>query len=268
MVYNETSHLLSFSWTASGDNGMTGIGTSYDFRYSDCLSERHWRQAEQLPGEPIPGTSGMTETWSITKQLSEAHNEFGLKVVDASGNVSDISNIVVVSLTFTTPTPTPTVTPTQTATPSATPTHVNPTFTPTPVTHTPTPQATHTPTPVCTTDGVKITMPAHMFRTGDICSCSVLVCNMTGGDLINYPLFVILDVYGKYFFAPSFSAYDNYSVLYPSFGPGDTTVEILPEFDWPEDVGAAQGLIWYAGLTDPEISGLFGDYDYWEFGWE
>lgn len=175
-------------------------------------------------------------------------------------------------------TPTPTLTPTasHTPTPTLTPTATN-TLTPTPTmttpTYTPTMQLpTNTPTPIptgCHETGVSISMPAHLFSAGDPCNCHAIVCNAEGSTITNYPLFVLLDVYGSYFFAPSFnSMFDNYLSLYPQFYPGETDVEVIGDFDWPSGVGAASGLIWYGALTTPEMTDLFGQLGTFEFGWE
>jgi predicted outer membrane repeat protein len=115
--------------------------------------------------------------------------------------------------------------------------------------------------------GVKIWMPSHQFFPGDACSCKVTVCNVTGVSLSNYPLFVILSAFDNYYFAPSFTSYDNYLNQYPSFSIGETEIIVLPEFQWPSGVGNASGLTWYAALTDPAITQLFGEMESWEFGW-
>lgn len=167
-----------------------------------------------------------------------------------------------------TPTRTPTQTPTSTVTSPPPPTWT-PTVTPPPVTQTPTETPLPpTATPVCSILGVEMWMPSHMFHAGDICSCKAFVCNPFSEPITGYPLFIILDVLGTYFFAPTFSAYDNYLQTYPSFDPGITEIIVLPEFIWPSGVGSASGLYWYGALTDPEITELFGILGTWEFGWE
>ena len=173
-----------------------------------------------------------------------------------------------------TPTSTPTNTPTrtQTNTPSATPTPPH-SFTPTPSptspnSHTPTPSPTST-TRQCTTTGVTVTMPSNLFHSGDTCNCMAVVCNAEGQAINGYPLFVILDVYGSYYFAPSFNTtFDNYLNDYSSFPVGETHVEVLPDFPWPDNVGAASGLIFYGALTNPAMTDLFGTLGTWTFGWE
>ncbi|MCD4652449.1 hypothetical protein K8T06_00765 [bacterium] len=96
-----------------------------------------------------------------------------------------------------------------------------------------------------------------------------VVCNANDYDLELYPLFVILDVYGSLYWAPSFNdIYDNYLELYPKFSPGETVITVLPEFSWPRGIGTAYGLFWYGALTDPEITDIFGISGMFEFGWE
>lgn len=194
------------------------------------------------------------------------------------------------------PTATPTRTPTNTPTPTATNTPTNtptvapgtatytphPTFTPTPTpvsTNTPTPSPTNTPTtgpetptntphptstPQCGVTGCRIEMSADHFSEGDLCWCKVFVCNTTGSDLVDTPVFVILDVYGTMFFAPGFLEFDMYQLL---LSPGETVIEVLPEFIWPSGTGAANGITWYAAMTDSAITQLFGDYGVFTFGW-
>lgn len=167
-------------------------------------------------------------------------------------------------------TPTPENTTIPTVTPSGSPQN---TSTPTPVnttqaTNTP-PPPTNSPTPAeCTQTGVTLWMPSHDFGPNDLCSCSATVCNAEGSDLESYPLFVILDVFGSYFFAPSFNqTFDNYLDLHQLWDIGETQILVLPEFMWPAGVGSASGIKWYAALTNPQMTQLFGGMGSWEFGW-
>ncbi|MGB3975759.1 MAG: hypothetical protein WBM27_05015, partial [bacterium] len=111
-----------------------------------------------------------------------------------------------------------------------------------------------------------ITMPTHHFRPGDACYCTVSVTNGEPGSLDDNPLFLILDAYGALFFGPSFTHdADWYPGPWPS---GDTRVEAIPAFIWPETGTSATGIFWYAALTDPAVTQIVGDWDAWEFGWE
>ncbi|MBN1297374.1 hypothetical protein JXA80_11385 [bacterium] len=166
------------------------------------------------------------------------------------------------------PTPRPTNTPMSTYTPSPIPTSTptrRPTYTPT---LTPTQGPSGTPTPDCRNLGVTIEMPSGNYHAGDTCYCTVHVCNPTGSPLVDYPLFVILEVYGALFFAPSFNeTFDSYLEMYPVFPDGRTGVTVLPEFSWPDMTGSASDIHWLAALTDPEITGVAGKMDTFTFGW-
>ncbi len=171
------------------------------------------------------------------------------------------------------PTVTPTSGPSETPTPGPTDTpSPQPTDTPSPEptdTQTPNPTDTPTATPeACNQTGVTLRMPKDFYFPGDLCSCEAVVCNNTQADLIGYPLFVILDILGEYYFGPEFTeTFDNYLDEYPVFPPGVTVVTVIPEFTWPAGVEAFQGAVWYAALTDPGITGVFGAWDMFAFGW-
>jgi hypothetical protein len=150
------------------------------------------------------------------------------------------------------------------------PTWPPPEQTPTPV-PSPTPEQTDTPavppstTPTPLVTGVTITMPAHQYRPGNPCYCTVTVTNADPEPLIDHPLIVILDVYGEYFYAPSFTGdFDYYAGPWPA---GATPVETLPEFTWPDTGTSASGIVWYAAITDPAVTRIVGEWDSWEFGW-
>jgi hypothetical protein len=136
-----------------------------------------------------------------------------------------------------------------------------PTNTPVPPTDTPVPP---TNTPECTILGCEIYMPSDDFGPGDECYCDVTICNPNTETYSDIPVFVILDVYGLYFFAPSFSDFDYYV---ETVAPGILTIPIIPSFTWPGGVGSASGLLWYAAMTDPGITHLFGDLGMFMFGW-
>ncbi len=173
-----------------------------------------------------------------------------------------------------TPSPGPTLTPTITPTPNpsitATPTPAftvtpSPTRTVTPSpTRTVTPSPTRTPTPNSNL-GVTLWMPSHYFRAGDPCKLTVTTCNPDAVTYFDIPLFVILDVFGSFFFAPSFGAYDHYEIVVRRKETEEFV--ILEEFPWVSNAGQAQGIKWYAAMTDREITTLFGEMDILEFGW-
>ncbi len=135
-------------------------------------------------------------------------------------------------------------------------------------TATPTPTATPSasPTASCGSLGVELWMPSHFFHPGDPCSCIVHVCNPGPQAMEHVPLFVVLDAFGQYYFAPGFTAFDHY--LFESLMPGITEQVVVPPFSFPDNAGSVSGLIWYAGMTDAEFSFLVGAMDSWDFSWD
>ncbi|MGB3976747.1 MAG: M12 family metallopeptidase [bacterium] len=164
-----------------------------------------------------------------------------------------------------TPPPQPTPTPTLTNTPTAKP---DDTFTPAP-TATPEPPITPTPTPTepsCADMGVRIDMPTHMFQVNDPCYLHIWTCNPSDEPMTDTALFVILDAYGELYFSPSWN--QSLDFYYLTVVPGESLLVAIPEFIWPEINGNASGLVFYAAITDSAITKIWGDYDWWEFGWE
>jgi hypothetical protein len=123
---------------------------------------------------------------------------------------------------------------------------------------------TQTPAPECTNTGCEVFMPSHDFTEGDECYCDVYVCNDSPDVLPDVPVFVILDAYGTYFFAPRFGEYSYYQM---DIDPGRLTIQALPIFTWPAGTGSGSGLIWYAAMTDAEITQILGAYGSFSFGW-
>jgi len=124
-----------------------------------------------------------------------------------------------------------------------------------------------TPTPSPAPLGVVLEMPRHLYRSGDDCYCNVIVTNNNTSALEEHPLFVILVVYDSLYWAPGFKDYANYLDLYPAFSPGETVIEVIPEFVWPPVEGSVEGLYFIAAITNPEISEIVGKADIWDFGW-
>lgn len=180
-------------------------------------------------------------------------------------------------------TPSPTRTPTRTSTPLATQTLTplatnSPTPTQTPGTATPlptctptstfatsTPPVTSTPAPECSTLGVTLWMPTHLFRPGHLCMLLAFICNPTTTTYSNVPLFVVLDVYGFYYYFKEWTENPDH-LLIESLRPGELQMEIIPPFVWPAGAGSLEDLYFYGAMTDPEIIQVIGKLGIWHFG--
>jgi len=120
----------------------------------------------------------------------------------------------------------------------------------------------------CENLGVKLDLPAHHFTPGDEFYCNAVFCNNTGMALTGYPFIFLLDVYGEYYFGPSFTQdFDTYLDEFPVFPESETPITLIEPFIWPPDVGSGSGVYLYAAVTDPSVSFLYGDYAAWEISW-
>jgi len=90
------------------------------------------------------------------------------------------------------------------------------------------------------------------------------VCNPYHETFTDKRLFVFLDIFGEYYFAPDYTDFD-YFLLF--LIPGEKTIEILSPFSWPDISGSVDEIVWVAGMTNSEMTELFGAFDLFEFGW-
>lgn len=91
-----TATTATFSWTAPGDDSLSGMASAYDLRWSvdpitDVLSFRHGEFADTTS----PKSTGLQEEATVTGLPEDTeHIYFALRTSDESGNISDLSNVV------------------------------------------------------------------------------------------------------------------------------------------------------------------------------
>jgi len=107
-------------------------------------------------------------------------------------------------------------------------------------------------------------MPSDYDRYGDPCELRISVRNPGPEEYTARPLFVILDVFGTCFFAPSYTNFDNYTV---DVILGKQEIQVIECFIWPPGVGSAGKIRWISAMTDQEVTTLFGEMDIWIFGY-
>src|SRR3989339_615542 len=91
---NLTTTSIILNWTAVGDDGTTGIATSYDIRYATySINTGNWDTITQCTNETSPQNSGHSETFTVTGLTADTTYYFGIKVADERGNESTLSNI-------------------------------------------------------------------------------------------------------------------------------------------------------------------------------
>ena len=85
---------LRLTWTASGDDGLTGTATSYDIRYAltAITDDATFNAAMQVKAEPAPASTGSSESYTVPGLNPESTYHFALKIADNVGNTSTLSN--------------------------------------------------------------------------------------------------------------------------------------------------------------------------------
>lgn len=126
---------------------------------------------------------------------------------------------------FVTPTPTPTPTPSRTPT------------------ETPTPTGTPTATPVYE---IVLALNDTIFKPGSTFKLDLCVNNRIARTN-PLRLFVVLDVYGWFFFHPSWT--ERFEFEYVTIPVGQFGITIM-EFEWPSKCGSADGLMFHAAFLD------------------
>ncbi|GEM_PF-1037915 len=121
------------------------------------------------------------------------------------------------------------------------------------------------PTDFLSVPSVELVMPSDSFGPGDRFWMSVRVWNPGLATTHSTPLFVFLDVYGEYFFWPGWTRAADCRII--DVRPGADQYSVIDQFDWPSDVGSAEGIGVYAAMTDSAMTTLWGDYDRVTFGW-
>lgn len=82
-------------WTAPGDDGITGIATTYDVRLATSpINAANFDAAPSLPGEPSPALAGTAEQFSMVNLAFSTSYWLAMKTVDEAGNRSPVSNII------------------------------------------------------------------------------------------------------------------------------------------------------------------------------
>lgn len=86
---------LTLGWMATGDDSLAGEAARYDLRMSPrTLTEAGWDSATVVPGLGAPQEPFTPESFTVRGLRSSSFYWFALRVADAAGNWSRISNIL------------------------------------------------------------------------------------------------------------------------------------------------------------------------------
>jgi hypothetical protein len=144
-----------------------------------------------------------------------------------------------------------------------------PTPRPTPTaTQTPVPTETPTPAPL----GVTLDLPQTHFLAGDEFYLKAKVSN-PGERIPSVHLFILLQIGNQVYFGPSWSRFDRQTgegidSWNLNLDTGDESIQIIPAFAWPQVSDPAEGLLFIAAIMDSDLTGLIGNMDQIEWGYE
>lgn len=103
---------------------------------------------------------------------------------------------------------------------------------------------------------------SNLFHAGDTFNLDLHLISSGG---ISADVFILLDVYGSYWFWPSWTQMLDFETRTPLSG---VTEENVFNFVWPTVTGSASGLRFWVGALASGTSVLLGDIDMIEFGYE
>lgn len=96
-ILHSTTTTITFRWTATGDDGISGKAAAYDIRYSRGYlhDEEDWESAKPVEDPPAPREAGVVEEYTITGLEENAFYTIAIKAVDDEGLVSPLSPLTI-----------------------------------------------------------------------------------------------------------------------------------------------------------------------------
>ncbi len=132
---------------------------------------------------------------------------------------------------------------------------------PPPVTPTPTPS----PTPTSPAGfAAALHLNDTLFDAGESFVLDIEIFNNTATE-ITVQQFLILDVFGSYYFHPEWQETVDFTER--DFLPGFYAMENIFDFVWPEVTGSADDLKFWLGFFDPANQSIIGEIDWVTFGY-
>lgn len=99
---------------------------------------------------------------------------------------------------------------------------------------------------------INVNMNQKIYEAGDTCILSLMLRNPGPTDTVDE--FLILDVFGEYWFWPSFE--QDLDFRTKTIPQGFEEFETVLEFVWPSGAGAADGIIFWAACLDSGTTNL------------
>lgn len=86
---------VTLTWTAPGDDSLSGRAFRYDLRYSTgMITPQDFLQATAATTVPLPATPGTSQTCTLDGLQSGVTYYIAIKTADQAGNWSAMSNVI------------------------------------------------------------------------------------------------------------------------------------------------------------------------------
>jgi hypothetical protein len=87
------------TWLAPGDDGLTGLASAYDLRYSTqpITDDASFAAATPVSGLPLPASPGTLQTKSLLGMTAGTSYYFSIKARDEANNWSPLGNVLLLS---------------------------------------------------------------------------------------------------------------------------------------------------------------------------
>jgi phosphodiesterase/alkaline phosphatase D-like protein len=90
-----TSNTIRVSWTAPGDDSLSGTASQFDLRYStSAITGSNFNNATRWAGTPTPAAAGTRQSVTVTGLTPNTTYYFAIKTADEVPNWAGISNIL------------------------------------------------------------------------------------------------------------------------------------------------------------------------------
>ena len=90
------SNSVTLTWTATGEDGVSGTASSYELRYSTTpIDNANFVSATRATNTPAPGAPGTREQFTVSGLQYNTSYYFAVKARDEVGNAGALSNIAI-----------------------------------------------------------------------------------------------------------------------------------------------------------------------------
>jgi chitodextrinase len=94
-IAQTTSNSVGLSWTAPGDDSLSGTAAQYDLRFATtAITAGNFASATRATGVSAPGAPGASESYTVTGLQPATTYWFAIKTADDVGNWSLVSNVI------------------------------------------------------------------------------------------------------------------------------------------------------------------------------